>query len=159
MNGIIEAPPPITGTASPARDPRRARPSTQAIKSEHIKKEEVEEQAQLQEEEVEEADPEQMIQPPRELSSFEKHQVFQEILHRFFESEYRFSGAPTGTFGVGKDEKYEKDTLAAAKYGWMLLITRLLTRGRVKEATTQLETVLQAKESLVSHILDDFKER
>jgi symplekin len=41
----------------------------------------------------------------------------------------------------------------------MLLITRLLTRGRVKEATTQLETVLQAKESLVSHILDDFKER
>jgi hypothetical protein len=153
MNGIMDAPPVIS---TPARDPRS---STRAIRSESIKKEETEEeesQAQPEDEEAE-ADPEQMVQQPRELSSFEKHQVFQEILHRFFESEYRFSAAPTT--GTGKDEKYEKDSLAAAKYGWMLLITRLLTRGRVKEGTTQLETVLQAKESLVSHILDDFKER
>ena len=38
-------------------------------------------------------DPEALVNPPRELSSFEKHQVFQEILHRFFELDYRFAGA------------------------------------------------------------------
>lgn len=120
--------------------------------------EEVKEEAVL----VSDADPESVVQPPRELSSYEKHQVFQEILHRFFESEYRFSGS-SGTGGPAVTIKIhqvsETDTLAAAKSGWILLISRLLNRGQSVPDTPQFETIVKAKEILVSFILDSFKDR
>ena len=108
------------------------------------------------------ADPESVVQPPRELSSYEKHQVFQEILHRFFESEYRFSGS-SGAGGQAVTIKIHQasstDSLAAAKSGWILLISRLLNRGQSIPDTPQFETILKAKEILVSFILDNFKDR
>ena len=120
--------------------------------------EEVKEESMI----ISDADPESVVQPPRELSSYEKHQVFQEILHRFFESEYRFSGS-TGSGGQAVTIKIhqvsETDSLAAAKSGWILLISRLLNRGQSIPDTPQFETILKAKEILVSFILDSFKDR
>lgn len=111
---------------------------------------------------VSDADPESVVQPPRELSSYEKHQVFQEILHRFFESEYRFSGS-SGAGGQAVTIKIhqvsETDSLAAAKSGWILLISRLLNRGQSVPDTPQFETIVKAKEILVSFVLDSFKDR
>ena len=111
---------------------------------------------------VSDADPESVVQPPRELSDYEKHQVFQEILHRFFESEYRFSGSSASggqSLNIKIHHVTETDSLAAAKSGWILLISRLLNRGQSLPDTPQFETILKAKEILVSFILDNFKER
>ena len=112
------------------------------------------------EEAMADVDPESVVQPLRELSVIERHQVFQEILYRFFESEYRFSGSAANSGAVIKiNQVSETDSLAAAKSGWILLISRLLSRGKVEVGTPQYDTIQKAKEVLVTFILDKFKER
>jgi hypothetical protein len=107
--------------------------------------------------ELKDVDPESLVEAPRELFGIEQRQVFHEILYRFFELEYRFSEASYSSNLL----EIETDSLAAAKNGWMLLVSRLLTRSKEGEEMEEgtLGQNKRSKDILVSFILEDFKER